>query len=434
MTGNSASLNPPHMPFSRGGAAAHAIKGTPRRIRRPSLVPAWLILIGIILPAEIQISIGGSKFTAGRIGIMLLLVPALVTLFGGRRRLLPSDLVALALAIWMVVAAIFAGASESFTSAVAEAIEFVGGYLVARTFFVEAMTVEGFVRVLKLLVLAIVGAALLDALSGRWLIHDTIASFLGAPLFDATFRGNMIRAKATFDHPILFGTFCSLAAAILFYAESDPLKRLFWVGVCFVGCFLSQSSAAMMGFVIITATYTYDHMLRQYSWRWTLLWTTIAICTVIIFAVARHPIGWVISHLTLDPQSGYYRILIWDSAMAQISQQPIFGAGFSLFNDDILDHTVDSVWLVVALRFGVPMVVLMILLTVSVVLPVNRRIARQPSYLSRMSTAFTLVLVVFMFTGITVHFWNYMWIFWGVCIGMRAALREQAMRRIRSGY
>jgi hypothetical protein len=69
-----------------------------------------------------------------------------------------------------------------------------------------------------------------------------------------------------------------------------------------------------------------------------------------------------------------------------------------------------------------------------VVLPVSRRIARQPSYLSRMSTAFTLVLVVFMFTGITVHFWNYMWIFWGVCIGMRAALREQAMRRVRNGY
>jgi hypothetical protein len=110
MTGNSASLNPSHMPFSRGGVAAHAINGTPRRIRRPSLVPAWLILIGIILPAEIQISIGGSKFTAGRIGIMLLLLPALVTLFGGRRRFLPSDLVALALAIWMVVAAIFAGA------------------------------------------------------------------------------------------------------------------------------------------------------------------------------------------------------------------------------------------------------------------------------------------------------------------------------------
>ena len=26
--------------------------------------------------------------------------------------------------------------------------------------------------------------------------------------------------------------------------------------------------------------------------------------------------------------------------------------------------------------------------------------------------------------GLTVHFWNYMWIFWGICLGVRASLRE----------
>jgi len=38
-----------------------------------------------------------------------------------------------------------------------------------------------------------------------------------------------------------------------------------------------------------------------------------------------------------------------------------------------------------------------------------------------------LLLLVFMFSGLTVHFWNYMWMFWGVCLGVRASLREMSM-------
>jgi hypothetical protein len=45
-------------------------------------------------------------------------------------------------------------------------------------------------------------------------------------------------------------------------------------------------------------------------------------------------------------------------------------------------------------------------------------------YVDRMSGAFTLVLLMFMFAGLTVHFWNYMWMFWGLCLGIRASLRE----------
>jgi hypothetical protein len=32
-----------------------------------------------------------------------------------------------------------------------------------------------------------------------------------------------------------------------------------------------------------------------------------------------------------------------------------------------------------------------------------------------------------MFAGLTVDFWNYTWMFWGLCIGIRASLRELSM-------
>jgi hypothetical protein len=154
-----------------------------------------------------------------------------------------------------------------------------------------------------------------------------------------------------------------------------------------------------------------------------------------VFAASNHPIGWIISHMTFDPSSGFYRILIWDAAFVKIAQAPITGFAFDLLNSDILDHTVDSVWLVSALRFGLPAIVLMILVNLAAILPAPRQNVRRAGseYMVRMRRAFTLTLLLYMFVGLTVHYWSFMWIFWGLCVGCRASLREwfadTAMRR-----
>ncbi len=91
-------------------------------------------------------------------------------------------------------------------------------------------------------------------------------------------------------------------------------------------------------------------------------------------------------------------------------------------------YSVDCVWLALALRFGLPAIVFLFLANVTALLPTGQSSNRDddPS-LAPMSTAFSLILVMFMFIGLTVHYWNYMWIFWGVCIGIRASLREQSI-------
>jgi hypothetical protein len=271
-----------------------------------------------------------------------------------------------------------------------------------------------------------------DTLSGRWIVQDAATSLMGgtsvvdAALVQDTFRGNMIRAISTFDHPILFGTFCTLTAAILFYTEQTVLRRIFWVGLSSLGCLLAQSSAAAMALFIVLATYGFDCAMRRFQWRWSFLGAVGMILFLLIFAISSNPLSWIISHFTFDPQTGFYRILIWDAAMAQISQAPIAGAGFVLFGN-MLDRTVDSVWLVVGLRYGIPMIVLLILFNVSSFLPTDRSSIRRPRDLDPLRTPFTLILLTFMFTGLTVHFWNFMWIFWGLCIGIRASLREQSI-------
>lgn len=402
----------------------------PKNSGRAASFAAWLVLIGLILPAwEMNIQIAGAKFTAGRLAVTLLFLPALIAMCQRGRRLLVCDLLAFATAAWMLIAAVSEAGTGALVSAGASSLDFIGSYLAGRVFFLGPVALDKFVRVLRTLTIFAVLLAIADNISGRWIAHDLSAAIFGTYPLGPVFRDNMIRATSTLDHPILFGVFCSLAASILLFWETAPLRQAFYVGLCLLGCILSQSSAALMCIVLLLAAYFYDRLMKRIPSRWTVFWTIIATVLVLIFMVANHPLGWFISHLTLDPVSGYYRLLIWDAALDRISQSPIMGYSSS-FDEDILDATIDSVWLVVALRFGLPTVAFLFLANIAACLPVKspHRESASNTYAKRMRLAFTIVLMLFMFTGLTVHFWNYMWIFWGLCLGIRASLQESAKR------
>jgi hypothetical protein len=404
-----------------------------RSARRPvveksvSGFPAWLALIGLIIPAaEVQIYFGSAKFTVGRLGVVLLLLPACVALCRSGRRLIISDVFAVATAAWIVAAGITVGGSTTLPSAVAESLEFFGGYIVARAFFFGPAALEKFISVLKILTCIAVAFAIAESVSGRLIIHELVASVMHTLPPDAQFRNGMVRAMSTFDHAILFGAFCSLTGTILLFTEPTLRKKIFYVGICLLGCILSWSSSAFLTLFIVFTAYNYDRIMRRFSRRWTVFWSMLAIVFLLFFAVSNNPMSWIISHLTLDPVSGYFRLMIWDAAFQKFEQSLWVGFGFNPLGNWILDATVDSVWLVFALRFGVPMVILLFLTGITAMLPAHqaKRVRGQNPYMDSLSTAFTTVLIMFMFIGLTVHMWNYMWIFWSLCLGIRASIRE----------
>ncbi len=189
---------------------------------RANTLAAWLVLIGLIIPAaEVQIYIADLKFTIGRIGIFLLLLPAVFTLLQKGRRLLPCDFLVMAMAIWIPAAAVNVGGTASLSSSGAESIEFLGGYLIARAFFFGAPALRAFIDVLKVLTVAAIIVAMADSASGRLLVHEILGSIMGVAPIDAQARMGLVRATSTFDHAILFGAFCAVVGAILLYAESN---------------------------------------------------------------------------------------------------------------------------------------------------------------------------------------------------------------------
>ena len=349
-----------------------------------------------------------------------------------------SDLFACATAVWMMVALYYNDGLEGLTkSGAAEAVDFFGAYLVARAFFLGPTALGTFVRVLKVFATAAIVLGMADTISGKLFIHEIFASIVGYSPPGVQFREGIIRANSTFDHAILFGAFCSIVAVILLYSERTALKRAFWVGFCCLGAILSVTSAALLSIFVSLTAYTYDELLRRYRWRWTAFWILAAIIFIGFASVSQSPMHWVILHLTLEPQHGYYRLLIWDAATPQIAQSPLLGSGFQQQSvDEQSLGSVDCVWLVMALRYGIPAAVLLFLANVTAFLPAHKSFNSQVGdpYTKRMRTGFTMVIIMFMFIGLTVHYWSFMWIFWGVCIGVRASLREQSIVASRVTY
>ena len=409
------------------GRTARAINVRSRpHSNRSATVAAWLVLFGLIIPtAELY-----PKITPGRIGIYLLLIPALIMLRQRGRRLVMSDLFVCATAGWMTVALVYNIGLDSLTkSGAAEALDLFGGYTVARAFFLGSTALDAFIRVLKVFATAAIILGMADTMTGHLFIHNIFASIMGYPAPGVQFREGMLRAMSTFDHAILFGAFCATAAVIFLYSERSALRRAFWFGFGSFGCILSYTSAALMSVSISLAAYTYERLLRQHRWRWTAFWILLTAMIIPVYFISENPIRWVILHLTLEPQHGYYRLMIWDNATVAIPQSPWFGTAFKPLNNPILDSSIDCVWLVMGLRYGIPAIVFLFLANVTAFFPAHESFNSQTGdpYMKRMRTGFTMALIMLMFMGLTVHYWSYMWIFWGLCIGIRASLREQSI-------
>lgn len=402
-----------------------------RYLERSYPVVAWLSLLGALLPPREMTIHAGVNFTPGKICMLLLFFPALSTLFAKNYRLLSSDFFALATAVWVMVAAVWVAGPDALLSAAGgESLEFFGAYLVGRAYLSGPTALETFVRALRMVTVVIVLFALADSISGRWLVHDTLGSLLNVTPLGEVYRNGTVRATATFDHPILLGTFLALTFAIVIDLGGSAWSRATCALVLLLGCVLAQSSAGILSWCIVVAVFFYDRLLSNCAWRWWALWIVITGLACSLFLLANAPLGWLITHLTLDPESAYFRYLIWDAAIDQIAKTPLTGVAFAPTSSDILNYTVDCVWLAHALRFGVPVILFLFLANVTAMLPTHQLCKYSASELTkRTRKAFSTVLVMFMFAGLTVHFWNYIWIFWGLCIGIRASLRLQPAPR-----
>lgn len=398
----------------------------PSSIKQSSRLPIWVTLVGIFLPYTIG--------TTGKYVLAAFFVPALIRLVGliSRRHLtlVWCDYLLVAASLWMI--SVKLAAPEPLFQTASDSFALMASYVVGRAYFANDESLRTFDAAFRVIFVILFVLAVVDTLTNRFFTIDTMNSiFHNAPAVVNSARGdvhrelfgiNVIRATSTFPHPILYGTFCAVAGAIFLYSDQYLGKRFLYVALCFAGCVLSVSSGPLAGLMLVIFVWCYDRALGTFAPRWKILWIMIGMAILALFLFSNRPFGFLISHFTLDPWTGYWRLMVWEDARQYVELHPIIGSSSSWSADEILTNSVDSVWLVLTLNYGLPMPILLLLSNVAacgILDPGRNRPAKKTLRQNR--TRFTLVLVAFLFIGITVHFWDAIWMFWGLCLGIRVS-------------
>ena len=406
IAGSFASGRPAH----RGVAAfvSNSVSSVGRRS-----VPLFisLFLIGLVVP--IQIHIGPLRLSPYRIVLIAAVIPCLILLISRKvGRIQPTDILIVLSACWAALALLVVhGVEDAIEASGIHWIETVGAYLVGRCFIRDRADFVGFVRLLFRIVVVLLPFAIHEALTGQSLLLAILGSV--APVVaDTTMDGRLglERAQVSFEHPILYGVFCASAFALTWYVlgfRQSATKKLTRSGLVILATFFSLSAGAFAALIVQAGLIGWEFLTRGMQTRWRLL---SFLCVTGYFAIDflsnRTPFHVLVTYLTFNVHSAYSRILIWEYGSAEVWRHPLFGIGLGEWErPEFMPPSIDNFWLVIAVRYGIPAFVLLVLALLLGLRSLGRMpIADLETKNCRMGILVTLGGLIM--AGTTVHYWN----------------------------
>jgi O-antigen ligase len=169
-------------------------------------------------------------------------------------------------------------------------------------------------------------------------------------------------------------------------------------------------------------------MFSRQNNRWAMLAILAGVLTGVAFLVSASPIGAIANGLTFDPSSAWARQYEWQVAGTVIEQSPWFGVAFfqwpAIAKQLGTFESVDSLWLALALGYGLPGA---ILVGASVLAAACAPIPRHPGNRAANSEGralaelLSILLILTIYLGFTVDYWASLWVIVGVQMGLRTS-------------
>lgn len=398
--------------------------------------PIVFLILCFLFPTEFSLYLGEFRLPPHRIALLALFPFAVFRLVTrGDIHLRAFDGLFIAFGAWLLMAYTYHGTSSGgFVYGGSLALETTASYLIARAWVRD---IEILRSTLKVALMAVAIAALIalpETLFGQIFTHDVLARLTGHyhPTAVHT-RLGLTRAYGTFDHPIHYGTFCAALLAMYWYSERGAFTRARRTALVSGATFLGLSSAPILCLMIQGALIVWERLSRGIAGR---LWITLAGILVVYFAVSlvatRSPIAIFATGLTLDASTGYYRLLIWEHGLANVANHPIIGIGLADWNRPswMAADTIDAFWLLLAMRSGLPSVLILVTALALLVSAVNKRGVRHKQAATRaLSRGWLFSLIALCFIAATVHFWNVSQTFFFFFIGLAGALADPKPQR-----
>ena len=368
----------------------------------------------VAIPAEF--SIADVKLSFLRLFVVLMALPLFFKVVSGRYGgFLKPDALFLTYIIWgFLIITLHHGIDKSIKYSVVQGLLLFVPYLLGRT---AVRSPEGFAFVLKcalVLIFFLTPFALYEMLTERLILSEIFSKIPGFKVYDNVIhppRMGLYRAQATFEHPILWGMFCSITVMSSWYvfgASKTPGSRFLWTPIGVIGTFTSISSGALLALMTQFMLAGWDMVTRTIEKRWRLL-TILVVTTYIALDIAanRSPAQIFIATATFNSSSGFNRLLIWEYGSAEVIRNPIFGLGLKdWIRAPWMVSSIDNFWLVIAMRYGLPGFILFTLPLAIILARVGRMDFTHDPQRAGCQMGYIIALVG-MFMGLcTVHMWE----------------------------
>lgn len=366
-----------------------------------------LFVFSVLLP--VYFYLGETRLSLTRIFLLIMSIPLAVRLFtGAAGPLRHVDILMLVFSGWVAIVILYHEGIGRIPFAGITSVETVGGYLVGRTLIRNAIDYRNFLRYLLISQLILLPFAILEFFTNINLLQNIFE-----PLFHTyeksesqTWRNGFARVMSGFEHPILFGLFCAITVAPFFYSrKSTPFAALFLCALPFGMTYLSLSSAPLLAAGLCMILIMWDY---ASGGRWKpLLWVTAFLYIFLSIASDRGPIIILIDNLTFSAHTAWTRIWIYTYGSAEVMRHPFLGMGldFEWERPPWLTGSVDNFWLVIAMRYGLPGIILLALALIA-----GMREMIKAKGLSddnkNIRTGHVIALVSLYFALATVHIWG----------------------------
>ena len=382
----------------------------------------------LLVPEEASLYLGSLRLPVAR-AILLLVSPILLFRLIRQAstptyRFTPSDWLVPITAVWMVIAvSVTEGFDRGIVGAGAIGLELLGSYLAGRLLLSGRGDAVAFGKILAMLIAGTAMTSFPDPLTGSYAVHSWVESLTGYHVdYIHDVRSGHFRAAGVMEHPILLGTVCTFGI-LLSLQLYRGWKRILLIACQAVGAVVAVSSAPLVGLGIGMLCLQYRRLTRAVPFRWRWLALGLSMALLCLIATVPEPLGFLIGHLTIDPSTGFYRLLEWQFAGADLLASPWFGLGLSdaWARPNWMPSSIDSLWLRSAMSFGIPGSCLIAACLVGACWrPVDIPRSALSAMERMLGTTLSIVLFLFLFQGFSVHFWGATWILLGLFTGMRA--------------
>ncbi|MEE4200896.1 O-antigen ligase family protein [Erythrobacter sp.] len=382
----------------------------------------------IFIPGQFSVTLFSIFLTPLRVFILVLSPFILREVVRGRLRFTTPDFCLIVVAGWIALA------SYMNSGELEKAFQQGGSHLVDITlaYFIARVCIKT-PRDLRLLLILTAPGVLIqglivfqEAVTHQRLLQPFATSLTGSvnPLRDEA-RLGLMRGAASFPHPILAGIF--LASLLPIYLLSGLRSWPKWAGIIAAICaFFTMSSAALLGLIFGAILAAYDWLTEQIrNVTWQLLLAFGAVVYFVIEMLSNTGFyGLLVRYASLNTASAYNRVLIWRFGTDNIAEHPWFGIGYddwvrpSWMHSDSFDHF----WLIMALRFGIPASLLLIIaLLVALVMVARSSLFANPVD-ARLLRGVAISLGVFALGVNSVSMWQGILVWFFVLFGVAVSL------------